>query len=157
MMRISLLPLLLMCILTSFQNPEEEIDMLWDEVSRTVAEGDFEGYSDTFHADAVLVNEISGTSYPISEALAGWEQGFIDTKAGKMSASVEFRFSKRLHGEKTAHDTGIFKYSSKIKGEKERIAYVNFQGLLVKTGSSWKMLMEYQISVTSEEEWKALK
>jgi hypothetical protein len=56
-----------------------ELDRYWAEVSRTVAEGDFEGYSATYHPDAVLVSLGSGNSYPISRALAGWKNGFDQT------------------------------------------------------------------------------
>jgi hypothetical protein len=30
------------------------------------------------------VSGLSETSYPISQALDGWKQGFVDTKDGKM-------------------------------------------------------------------------
>lgn len=133
-----------------------EVDAYWAEVSRTVGEGDFEGYASLYHEDAVLVNGISGESYPISDALDGWEQGFQDTKAGKMTASVEFRFSKRVHGETTAHDTGIFCYTSQVEGEEPQPSYVHFQGLLVKKGGEWLMTMEYQVVQATEEEWERL-
>lgn len=133
-----------------------EVDAFWAEVSRTVAEGDFEGYAALYHEDAVLVNGISGESYPISDVLDGWKQGFLDTQDGKMSASVEFRFSKRIHGETTAHDTGIFCYTSQMEGEELQSAYVHFQGLLVKKDGKWLMTMEYQMAPATEEEWEAL-
>lgn len=157
MFRISVLPLLLLLALNLNQNPKEEIDKFWGEVSRTVATGDFEGYSKTFHKDAVLVNGISETSYPIANALSGWKQGFEDTKAGKMKAGVEFRFSKRLHGETTAHDTGIFKYFAQYQDSNPSVSYIHFEGLMTKVNGEWKMIMEYQISLATEEEWKSLK
>lgn len=135
---------------------QEGVDALWDEISKTVAEGDFEGYAATYHPDAVLVNGISGTSYPIADALAGWKQGFDDTKAGKMTASVEFKFTERLHSETTAFDTGVFKYSSQIEGSEPRTIYIHFQGLLTKTSGEWKLMMENQISVATEEEWEVI-
>lgn len=135
---------------------QEEVDKVWSEISRTVAEGDFEGYAATYHLDAVLVNGISGTSYPIANALAGWKQGFDDTKAGKMSGKVEFRFSERLSSETTAHDTGIFKYSSKSKGGEWEDVHIHFQALFAKVEGKWKMMMEYQISRATEEEWDEL-
>tara|TARA_R110002126_G_scaffold120282_1_gene261442 strand:- start:60 stop:455 length:396 start_codon:yes stop_codon:yes gene_type:complete len=130
--------------------------MFWKEISRTVAEGDFEGYAKTYHKDAVLVNGISGNSYPIASALAGWKQGFADTKSGKIKASVEFKFSKRLHSELTAHDTGIFMYTSQVDGGKSNTSYIHFEGLLTKTSGQWKMIMEYQVSVATEEEWNSI-
>ncbi|MGD2123925.1 MAG: hypothetical protein PVJ76_19395, partial [Gemmatimonadota bacterium] len=38
------------------QDRTGELDAFWAEVSRTVAEGDFEGYAATYHEDAVLVS-----------------------------------------------------------------------------------------------------
>lgn len=136
--------------------PATGVDAYWAEVSRTVAEGDFEGYAALYHEDAVLVNGITGESYPIADALAGWRQGFEDTKAGRITAGVEFRFSKQFHGETTAHDTGIFRYFSQEEGVEAQTSYVHFQGLLVKKDGEWKMTMEYQMSLATEEEWDKL-
>ena len=47
-----------------------ELDAFWAEVSRTVAEGNFKGYSATCHEEGVLVSGSSQTSQPLSEALA---------------------------------------------------------------------------------------
>lgn len=137
-------------------DPSAGVDDYWAEVSRTVSEGDFDGYAALYHEDAVLVNGITGRSYPIADALDGWQQGFEDTKAGRMTAGVEFRFSERIYGETTAHDTGIFRYSSQEEGGEARTSFVHFQGLLVKKNGEWKMTMEYQMSVATEEEWEAL-
>lgn len=134
----------------------DELDAYWAEVSRVVAEGDFEGYAATYHEDAVLVSLASNTSYPISEALAGWKQGFDDTAASRMTAGVEFRFSQRLNDETTAHETGIFRYHSTQQGEEEVAYRVHFQALLVKKDGDWKMLMEYQMEEATEAEWEAL-
>ena len=92
MFKILFLPFIVLFLFDGIQNPKQELDAFWEEASRTVEEGDFEGYANTFHPDAILVNGISGNSYPISNALQGWKQGFDDTKAGEMKASVEFRF-----------------------------------------------------------------
>lgn len=157
MSKLILFSLLSSFLLIDISNPKDEIDAFWSEASKTVAEGNFEGYAATFHKDAILVNGISGTSYPIKDALSGWKQGFNDTKAGKMKASVEFRFTERVYNEKTAHETGIFKYFSQTDGGEPRIVYIHFQGLLSKASGEWKMMMEYQISEASEEEWDSLK
>jgi len=129
---------------------------LWAEVERTVQEGDFAGYAKLYHEDAVLVNSISGQIMPISRALNGWKQGFEDTKAGRMEASVVFRFSKRISDLTTAHETGIFKYSSKRPGEEYTTTYVHFEALSIKTENGWKMLMERQLAIANEEEWTSL-
>ncbi len=131
-----------------------ELDAFWAEVSRTVGEGDFEGYGATYHPDAVLVNALSGTSYPIAQALDGWKQGFDDTNVGRMQAGVEFRFTQRLSDESSAHETGIFHYWM-VNAEGQRTdQFIHFEGLLVKKGG-WTMVMEYQKSVASSAEWEA--
>ena len=156
MAHLSIISLLLIFTTNIYDNPTDEVDALWQEVSRTVSDGDFEGYAATYHQDAVLVNGISGTSYPIADALAGWKQGFDDTKSGNMKASVEFRFTERLHSEKTAHDTGIFKYTSHVDGEEPNVAYIHFEGLSTKASGEWKLMMEYQISLATIEEWNEI-
>ena len=135
--------------------PLAELDAFWAEVSRTVEEGDFEGYAATYHEDAVLVSGLSGTSYPIAQALDGWKQGFLDTKAGLMKAGVEFRFTQRLSDETTAHETGMFHYFVVGEDEQRTDQYVHFEALLVKKGG-WKLVMEYQKSPATEEEWNAV-
>lgn len=132
------------------------LDAYWAEVSRSVQKGDFEGYKATCHEKAVLVSGSKETSYPLSQALAKWQQGFDDTKAGKMEASVEFRFAKRWGDETTAHETGMFCYSSKKEGEDTNTAYIHLEALLVKE-ERWLVMMEYQKSEGTMEEWDALR
>jgi uncharacterized protein (TIGR02246 family) len=131
-----------------------ELDAYWTEVSRTVAEGDFEGYAKIYHPDAVLVVGGSG-SYPIATALAGWKPGFDDTREGRAEAGVEFRFTERLIGETTAHETGIFRYFLSPDEGEEQIALVHFEALLVKKDGRWLMLMEYQKGPATDAEWAA--
>ena len=142
---------------TTGYSPTEEVDAFWETMSKTVEEGDYEGYAALYHEDAILVSGFSNNSYPIANALAGWKQGFDDTKAGEMKAGVEFRFDQRLHGETTAHDSGVFRYWSQNEGEEPQVFIAKFEGLLVKKSGEWKMMMEYQISQATEEEWEALK
>lgn len=132
----------------------DELDAYWDEVSRTVAEGDFEGYATLYHPDAVLVSLHSGNSFPIAEALAGWKQGFDDTAAGRAEAGVDFRITRRLHGGTTAHETGIFRYTFTPDGGESVVAPVHFEALLVKKDGQWLMVMEYQKEPATEDEWE---
>ena len=148
-----LLSILLLPLMASAQ--VAELDAYWLEVGRTVAEGDFEGYSATYHPDAILVSMASDNSYPIADALAGWKPGFDDAKAGKQSAGVEFRFSQRLLSETTAHDTGIFRYHFKPEGGEEVVQHIHFEALLVKK-DGWLMMMEYQKTPATQAEWDAL-
>lgn len=133
----------------------EALDAYWAEVSRTVEEGDFDGYGRLYHPDAVLVSAAGQTSYPIQQALAGWESGFVDTREGRSDASVSFRFTQRLNDESTAHETGIFRYTLKPENGEETSAMVHFQGLLVHRDGRWLMLMEYQQQPATQAEWDA--
>lgn len=137
-----------------------EIDNYWIELSRTVREGDFEGYKATYHKDAIVIfatgkNKIS---IPLSKALAGWKQGFIDTKNGKVFSDVEFRLSRRIGDETSAFETGIFHYSSKDKnGKYQANQFVHFEMLLMKRDGKWIGIMENQISNATKKEWDAMK
>jgi hypothetical protein len=134
---------------------KRELEAYWAEVSRSVREGDFSGYSKTCHPQGVLVSGIKKSSYPLTQALEGWKQGFDDTRTKIMKASVDFRFSQRLYGPTTAHETGIFRYASTRDGL-QTITYVHFEGLLQKSPAGWKIVMEYQKSAATEAEWNAL-
>jgi hypothetical protein len=132
----------------------EELDAYWAEVSRTVEVGDFAGYSDTYHPDAVVIFGMS--SQPISSALAGWAQGFADTRAGRTVASVAFRFSERRNDETTAHETGIFRFEALSSSGEGSTQFIHFEALLVKR-DGWKMLMEFQQEPATEAEWDELR
>jgi tetratricopeptide (TPR) repeat protein len=138
-----------------------EIDKsYWSQISRTVKEGDFEGYKATCHENAVLVTTTGKNkqSYPMTAALARWKQGFLDTKQGKQLDNVSFRFSQRIGDETTAHETGIFYFTSHDStGKLIAESYTHLEALLVKRDGKWVCLMEYQISKATKEEWDALK
>ncbi len=147
------------CMAQSGTGSEErikELDAYWAEVSRSVREGDFQGYKATCHEEGVLVSGTNNSSYPLSDALARWKKDFTATKEGKIKASVEFRFSQRIGDTTTAHETGIFLYSSGDPGENPKNEYIHFQALLVKRKGSWKIMMEYQKSKASQAEWDEL-
>ena len=134
----------------------QELDAYWKEVARAVREGDFAGYKATCHAAGVMVSGARKTSYPLSEALAGWEKDVTATKAGEVESEVQFRFSKRVGSSTTAHETGIFLYTTEGgKGGNTR-DFVHFEALLIKEGESWKILMEYQKSKATPLQWNAL-
>ena len=134
----------------------KELDAYWAEVSRAVREGDFEGYKATCHEKGVLVSGSKRTSYPLSKALARWKKDFTATKAGKIKANVEFRFSQRFSDETTAHETGIFLYSFTDPEGRWKQEHVHFQALLLKSKDGWKIMMEYQKSKATQAEWDAL-
>ncbi len=134
-----------------------ELDAFWAEVSRTVREGDFEGYKATCHNEGVLVSGSKKISQPLSEALARWKKEFVATKTGKVKANVEFKFSQRFGDSATAHETGIFRYSIIDSLGKSKDEYIHFEALLVKKNGRWKTLMEYQKSKATLDEWNTLK
>ncbi len=132
-----------------------ELDQFWNELSRTVQEGDLEGYAAAYHEDAVVVFG-SIKSIPIKEALNNWAQGFIDTKAGKATSSLEIRFSERIGDETTAYETGMFYFTLKDNTGKLVEYYDHLKALLIKKDGSWLCVMEYQKPATKED-WEALK
>ena len=138
----------------------QELDAYWKKLAKTVADGDFEGYGDGYHKDAVIVfaSGKNKTSVPIKKALAGWKQGFIDTKNGKNRSHVAFRFSQRIGDTTTAHETGIFVYTtSDADGENEKEYPIHFEMLLVKKNGNWLGMMEYQKTNATIAAWNALK
>ena len=138
------------------QARQAELNAYWAEVSRAVREGDFEGYKATCHAKGVLVSGSQKTSYPLSDALARWKKDFDATRAGKIKASVEFRFSQRYGDKTTAHETGIFLYSTTDPEGQNKQEHIHFQALLVRVKDGWQIMMEYQKSKATREEWDAL-
>lgn len=140
---------------------ERELDAYWTKVGNYLAEGDFDGVVSTYHPDAVLVSESLDTSYPITRALERWKPGILDTKAGKTMSLVEFRITRRLYSDSTAHERGIFHYKSGPVGDNVDPAefdedFVHFEALLLKSGE-WKMVMEYQKHSATQAEWAAAK
>lgn len=132
----------------------ESLNNYWSEVSRAVNEGDFEAYVNTCDTKGVLVAGIGKKTYPLSDALIRWKSDFVDTKSGIRESSVEFRFSQRLGDNTTAHETGIFIYTFEQDGKKGS-DYINFEALLIKDGT-WKIMMEYQKSKATMEDWDKL-
>jgi hypothetical protein len=132
-----------------------ELDSYWAEVSRCVNEGDFAGYKATCHKDGVIVSGSKNKAYPLSVALKRWEKDFTDTKSGKVKASVEFRFGKRLGDSTTAHETGMFLYTSVKPDGTITKDYIHLEALLLKRGT-WKIMMEYQKSRGTKDQWNKL-
>ena len=132
-----------------------ELDAYWAKVSRAVKEGNFDLYVSTCHKDGVLVTGVEQQCYPLSKALARWKQDFVDTKAGKIKASVVFRFRQRLGDETTAHESGIFRYTA-TDADGKNVKYIHFEALLLKR-DGWKIMMEYQKSKATVKEWNALR
>jgi len=56
----------------------------------------------------------------------------------------------------TAHETGIFNYRFEAPSGQVTDQYVHFEGLLVNK-NGWQMVMEYQKSAATLDEWNALR
>ncbi len=136
-------------------NIEQELDQFWQALSQTVIDGEFEQYAAGYHKDAVLVSGFTKNSYPIKQAFDRWQQGFEDTKTGKMKAHVKFVWTQRLISENTAHETGMFKYSTTDEKGNTEVFIGHLTTLLVKKDGKWLIMMENQKSKATEEEWNS--
>lgn len=133
-----------------------EIDAYWEEVERSVREGDFEGYSATIHPDAVIIAGRKQSSFPLRHALNRWRKDFEKTRSGEIKGEVSFRFAHRYRDTTTSHESGVFRYISTPQNGEPTVDYMAFEALLVKNDERWQMLMENQIGPASEEEWGRL-
>lgn len=136
-----------------------ELNQYWKKLSKTVKEGDFEGYGSLYHEDAVVIFTTGNNklSVSVAEALAGWKDGFARTKAGEQKDNVEFRLSQRVGNANTAHETGIFHFTSvDNSGNASTDILVHFEMLFVKKDGVWLSSMEYQRSTATKAEWEAL-
>lgn len=134
----------------------KQLDRFWVEISRAVASGDFAAYEATCHPEGVLVSGSKKITEPLADALKRWKVGFDDTRAGKMKASVQFKFSQRIGDANSAHESGMFFYQSTNSEGKVEPSYTYFEALLVKRKGKWKTLMEYQKSKGTREEFEAM-
>jgi len=134
----------------------KELDAYWAEVARAVGTGDFAAYQATCHPEGVLVSGSKKTTLPLADALKRWKKDFDDTRSGKVKGSVVFKFSQRLGDATTAHETGMFMYIATAADGKETRDYIHLEALLVKRAGRWQILMEYQKSKGTREEFEAL-
>jgi len=136
-----------------------ELDAFWAEVSRTVAEGDFEGMVATYHPDGVWVSAVA--SRPATRALRGMTaeaaEGAARTRAGEQAPRVEFRFSSRVHDSTTAHEVGMVRFSSTRGGVVAEDVYGLVDSYLVKKDGRWMILVEIQRWDMTKAEWDALR
>lgn len=134
----------------------KQLDRFWADVSQAVASGDFAAYQATCHPEGVLVSGSKKTVESLADALKRWKVGFDDTRAGKMKASVQFKFSQRIGDANSAHESGIFFYQSTNSEGKVEPNYTHFEALLVKRKGKWQTFMEYQKSKSTREDYEAL-
>ena len=134
----------------------QELNAYWALVSKAVREGDYEAYKATCHPNGVLVSGSHRTSYSLSKALQRWKPGFDETRSGKLKSKVEFRFNQRLGDSTTAHETGLFHYTSKGPEAETVDVYIHLEALLIKDDGRWLIMMEYQKAETTKEVWDKL-
>ena len=132
-----------------------EIDRdVWSVISRTVVESDIEGMAATYHPDAVFVSE-RGT-VAIADQLDKWGRDMVDMKQAGTTAKVAFRLIRRQDDERTAFETGMFKYTSTTKSGDPTSYRIPFEALLVKKDGRWLIVMERQHAAVDEAAWAAL-
>jgi hypothetical protein len=135
-----------------------ELNKFWAEVSRTVAEGDFEGMKATYHPDAVHVTG-DGASYvtrPLAKSLAADEADIALTRNGEKTAGVAFRFTSRIHDDTTAHEVGVVHYWVTYGGKPREDHYLRLDSYLVKR-DRWMIILEIQTGLATKAEWDALR
>jgi ketosteroid isomerase-like protein len=129
-----------------------EIDRdVWSVFVATVAADDIVGMGRAYFPDAVLVSP-KGTR-PIKETLEGWGRDMVAARARGDKATVEFRFSRRQDDSTTAFEAGIFKYTVIAKSGASTSKFYPFEELLVKTNGKWRVLMERQFDLVTQDAW----
>jgi len=134
-----------------------ELDALWADVSQSVATGDPELYLSTYHPDAIFVSARRGITRTVAEDVAANRAAWNETRDGRARRSVEFRSSERLNSETSAHEVGIFQYSSTEADGTSRVVLIHFEAALVKKDGVWLQLLELQTSDATAAEWEALR
>lgn len=153
-----LIPLLLaVCATQSLANEsisQQIDDDIWQVISQSVANRDILAMGSAYHPDAVLVSAEKTAS--IANTLIRWGEGMQKEIETGASATVAFRFSRRMDNVNSAFETGIFNYNSSDASGSKNSTYVNFEALLVKKNDRWVFLMEHQLGETDKSAWDAL-
>jgi len=127
---------------------------VWTVITRTVANADIDGMAATYHPDAVVV--LPGRTVPIGEQIPRWGKGMVDAAQRRETASVEFRFSRRVDNATTAFETGMFKYTVTDSTGKSTPYHIPMEVLLVQVNGKWRILMERQFAATDLAAWNQL-
>lgn len=140
---------------TATASSAHDIDRdIWSVFVATVAADDIVGMGRAYFPDAVLVSP-KGTR-PIKDALEGWGRDMVAAKARGDKATVAFRFSRRQDDSTTAFEAGIFKYTVIAKSGESTPKFYPFEELLVKTNGKWRVLMERQFALVTQDAWDKL-
>jgi ketosteroid isomerase-like protein len=140
---------------TTTASSAHEIDRdIWSVFVATVAADDIVGMGRAYFPDAVLVSP-KGTR-PIKDTLEGWGRDMVVAKARGDKATVAFRFSRRQDDSTTAFEAGIFRYTVIGKSGESTSKFYPFEELLVKTNGKWRVLMERQFALVTQDAWDKL-
>ena len=132
-----------------------EIDRdVWSAFVATVAADDIGGMGRVYVPDAVLVTPTK--TQAIKDTLEGWGRDMVAAKARGDKATVEFRFSRRQDDATTAFEAGIFKYTVIAKSGVSTPKFYPFEELLVKLNGKWRVLMERQFAMVTQDAWDKL-
>ena len=132
-----------------------ELDALWARVIESVRTGDPELYLSTYHPDAIFVSARRGITRKVSADVEANADAWAATREGRTRRGLEFRFTERLHNEDSAHEVGIFRYSSTEADGSTRVVLIHFEAALVKKDGRWLQLLEHQKSDATRAEWEA--
>ena len=119
-----------------------------------MAADDIVGMGRAYFPDAVLVSP-KGTR-PIKETLEGWGRDMVAARARGDKATVEFRFSRRQDDSATAFEAGILSTPSSPSLVQSTSKFYPFEELLVKTNGKWRVLMERQFDLVTQDAWDKL-
>lgn len=140
---------------TSTATSARDIDRdVWSVFVATVAADDIVGMGRVYFPDGVLVTPTK--TQPIKDTLDGWGRDMVAAKARGDKATVEFRFSRRQDDGTTAFDAGIFKYTVIAKSGVSTPKFYPFEELMVKTNGKWRVLMERQFAMVTQDAWDKL-
>ena len=104
----------------------------------------------------MLISQTNQTTATIKDAFVRWEEGFRQTRSGKIKTNLEVRFKKRLADKKTLFEEGMLKYWTTDSEGNDNISYLEFEAVWIKRGKEWLMIMENQKSFLDEIEWNKL-
>ncbi len=129
-------------------------DDLYQRISRSVAEADFDLMARTYHADAILVSE--KTTRPVADVIPLWRKSGEAAKKRGVQATVTFRFKSRQINETTGFESGIFRYQSTDSEGNSSAQYVHFESLTIRQEGTWLTLMERQKGPADKVQWDKL-
>ena len=129
-------------------------EQVWSAISASVVAQDIDAMAATYHPDAVVVTP--GRTVPARNQLPQWGKDMETAKARGETATVAFRFTKRVDNVETAFETGMFKYTVVDSTGKATSYHVPMEALLVRLHDRWVVLMERQFAAATAQDWDAL-